>query len=104
MFHPVETKLSDRDTPARMRAKATFQQRHCEAIAQVLNDVAPLDKSKAETRFEYRERIIRSLCAMFAEDNVHFNEDRFRVACIPGNPTSNTRRQGPSMPYVQPRR
>ncbi len=84
-------------------SKSKFQQRHYEIIAQVMNDVAPRDQSKAETRFEYRERIIRALCAEFAKDNSHFNEDRFRVACVPGNPVRGNRRQGPTMPYVMAR-
>ncbi len=84
-------------------SKSKFQQRHYEIIAQVMNDIAPRDSSKAETRFEYRERIIRELCAEFAKDNPHFNEDRFRVACVPGAQVHGNRRQGPAMPYVIPR-
>ncbi len=83
--------------------KSKFQQRHYEIIAQIMNDVAPLDKGKSETRFEYRERIIRALCAAFAEDNSHFNEDRFRVACVPGNQVHSTRTPGPAMPYTRAR-
>ena len=82
---------------------AKFQQRHYEIIAQIMNDVAPCDKSKSETRMEYRERIIRALCSAFAEDNVHFNEDRFRCACVPGARVGSTRTPGPAMPYVKPR-
>lgn len=80
---------------------AKFQQRHYEILARLMQDVVPEPQTKAETRAEYRERIIRRMCEVFAEDNQHFNEDRFRVACVPGNPVEGHRRQGPAMPYKQ---
>lgn len=82
-------------------SKATFQQRHHEALAQIMQDVYPAAGTKAETRAEYRERIIRALCKTFAADNCHFNEDRFRIACVPGNPVKGKRVCGPAMPYKQ---
>ena len=82
---------------------AKFQQRHYEMLAEVLHNVKPCDKSKSETRNEYRERIIRRLCEVFAADNPNFNEDRFRVAAASGQDT-RTRVVGPAMQYVRPRR
>jgi hypothetical protein len=80
-----------------------FQQRHFEALAQLLQDNVPNSNSKAQTRAEYREQLIRAMCNLFASDNPHFNSDRFRLACIPGNNVRSRRVVGPSMPYVAPR-
>lgn len=80
-----------------------FQQRHFEALAQLMQDVEPKAGTKAQSRAEYREQIIREMCALFSRDNPHFNEDRFRCACVPGANVRSRRVVGPAMPYVQPR-
>jgi hypothetical protein len=64
-----------------------------------LHELRPEVRTKAETREEYRQRIIRGLCELFQEDNPHFKPDRFR-AVSDGQPSS-TRRNGPAMPYVR---
>jgi hypothetical protein len=85
--------------------KPIFQQRHYEALAQIMQDVIPAATNKAETRAEYRERVIRAMCEAFKVDNEHFKEDRFRCACVPGSDlVRGHRRSGPAMPYVQPQR
>jgi hypothetical protein len=64
-----------------------------------MQDVQPKPNTKAQTRAEYREQIIRAMCAMFKADNPNFNEDRFRLACSPGANVRSRRNSGPSMPY-----
>jgi hypothetical protein len=84
---------------------ATFQHRHYERIAAIMREVVPKASTKSQTRAEYREQIIRAFCAAFADDNEHFSEDRFRVACDPnGNYRPSPRHVGPAMPYVGARR
>ena len=80
-----------------------FQQRHFENLAQLMQDNMPVTTSKAQTRAEYREQLIRAMCELFKADSPHFNEDRFRLACVPGNNVRSRRVVGPAMPYVQPK-
>lgn len=82
---------------------ALFQQRHFEAIAQLMQDVQPKPATKTQTRAEYREQIIRGMVRLFKASNPKFSEDRFRVACTPGANVKSTRRVGPAMPYVADR-
>jgi len=78
-----------------------FQQRHYEALAQILQDTQPKPSTKAQSRFEYREQIIRTICRALKADNKNFNEDRFRLACMPGADVHSRRNSGPAMPYYQ---
>ena len=77
-----------------------FQQRHFEALAQLMQDVQPKPGNKAQTRAQYREQIIRGMCRLFATENPKFDEDRFRCACVPGANVRSHRVVGPAMPYV----
>jgi hypothetical protein len=77
-----------------------FQQRHYEAIAQLMQDVAD-QRGNKESKAEYRERIIGELCTLFASDNPHFKPERFRLACVPGANVRGRRNVGPAMPYVR---
>ena len=69
-----------------------FQQRHFEALAELMQQVMPEPQTKAQSRAEYREEIIRKMCGLFAADNEHFNPDHFRLACVPGNNVRTRRR------------
>jgi hypothetical protein len=80
--------------------KPIFQQRHFEALAELMQRVQPKPGTKAQTRAMYREQIIRGMCAMLKADNPNFSEDRFRCACVPGA-NVHRRSNGPAMPYYQ---
>jgi hypothetical protein len=84
--------------PARL-----FQQRHFEALAELMQRVQPKASTKAQTRAEYREQILRAMCKLFAAENPKFSEDRFRCACVPGANVRSNRHVGPAMPYVADR-
>lgn len=56
-----------------------FQQRHFEAIALMMQDLATKQRGKS-----HRERTLAALCQLFKASNPRFNEARFRAACMPG--------------------
>ncbi len=60
-----------------------FQQRHYEAIAEVMQDVRTLqeDAELSDTCIHMTENL---LVDMFLRDNCLFNPSRFRKACTPG--------------------
>ena len=59
-------------------SKPTFQRRHYEAIASVLDD---LDGSKIGLSRGTHADICQSMADKFAADNPKFNRDRFMTAC-----------------------
>lgn len=77
-----------------------FQQRHYEAIAQLLQDEYPAQGRK-QSRAEYREQIVRAFVDLFSYDNDNFNRDRFRAAVTPGANVRGRGNVGPSMPHYQ---
>lgn len=82
-----------------------FQQRHFEAMAQMMQDNYPRKGDKVLTHEAYWQQIVSALVSEFARANVHFDEARFRAACMPGaNVRARNSRSGPAMPYVTLRR
>lgn len=63
-----------------------FQQRHFEAIAQVMQNIAPerFDSTNDLERRVQHAATVRALVALFAADNPNFSADRFERACVPG--------------------
>jgi hypothetical protein len=62
-----------------------FQQRHFEAIAQLMQHTQPVGDGEYDIgRRAHHEFVIYSLVDLFHRTNPRFNEDRFRRACIPG--------------------
>jgi hypothetical protein len=59
-----------------------FQQRHYEAIAEVMQE-AKRDAS-CEAELDGIARVEAELVALFRGDNCHFMPERFRAACVPG--------------------
>lgn len=79
---------------------ATFQKRHYEAVAQLLQDQFP-EKGRKQSREEYREQIISAFVIAFRRDNPNFSGDRFRAACAPGANVRSRGNVGPAMPYYK---
>lgn len=81
-----------------------FQQRHFETLAQMMQENFPRKGDKILTHEAYWQQIVGAMVDVFRQHNVHFDEARFRAACVPGaNVRARNNRSGPAMPYVAPR-
>lgn len=67
---------------------ARFQQRHFEAIAEVIQELTS-DCERAELSFTVLEMTKDKLCKLFASDNPNFDLGRFQRACEPGANVKN---------------
>jgi hypothetical protein len=81
-----------------------FQQRHFEAMASMMQQNFPKHGDKILTHEAYWQQIVGALVDVFKQSNPHFDESRFRAACVPGaNVRARNNQSGPAMPYVTPR-
>ena len=62
-----------------------FQQRHFEALAQLMQDLRPSSLVSIEPDKHAQYTLtLNSLCNLFARDNPMFDRGRFERACRPG--------------------
>ncbi len=69
-----------------------FQQRHFEAIAQMMQETHPGTHLGEDNRAVMQWYATReAMCKLFIRHNSNFMWDRFEIACLPGN---NVRARG----------
>ncbi len=61
-----------------------FQQRHYEAIAEMMQDAFELQESHPTDSIIAIQQVENLLTNLFQSDNYQFMPERFRRACVPG--------------------